>query len=166
MINPLRIANIVLIIILISVTIARYEGWRVDQLQEQQLDAHVTDLAQMFRHFAVLPAILATDPRLGIALTEPDDDKRLQKANDVSHVLRMVTDRSDAAFAFVIDTSGYTIAASNFEQRISFVGKNYGFRPYFSKAMSGNSATYFAVGATTGVPGYFVSEPIVSSCCG
>jgi len=59
-----------------------------------------------------------------------------------------------------MDAVGLTIAASNADSRVSFIGKNYGFRPYFTKAMAGNAASYFAVGATTGIPGYFVSEPI------
>jgi two-component system C4-dicarboxylate transport sensor histidine kinase DctB len=40
------------------------------------------------------------------------------------------------------------------------MGKNYGFRPYFKKAMQGQRAGLFAIGITTLRPGYFLSAPI------
>ena len=67
---------------------------------------------------------------------------------------------SRASFAFVMDTSGTTVASSNFMDEVSFVGKNYGFRPYFQRAMELEQATFFAVGATTGIPGYFVAHAV------
>jgi len=59
-----------------------------------------------------------------------------------------------------MDTQGTTVASSNFQDEVSFVGVNYGFRPYFQEAMSSNQATFFAVGATTGEPGYFVANAV------
>jgi two-component system C4-dicarboxylate transport sensor histidine kinase DctB len=53
-----------------------------------------------------------------------------------------------------------TIASSNYADAVSFVGLNYSFRPYFKAAVAGRSATFFAVGATTGIPGYFIAEPV------
>jgi len=46
---------------------------------------------------------------------------------------------------------------------VSFVGVSYSFRPYFKNASLGSSSTFFAVGATTGIPGYFIAEPIVAN---
>ena len=155
-----RILLVVLSLALLLGVLTKVEGWRVDRDQQQQLEANVTDMRQLFRQFAVLPAILAADPSLRSALSAIDADEQASAVSLVNALLRKATDRSDAAFAFLMDTSGLTIAASNSDQQVSFVGRNYGFRPYFTRAMAGSSASYFAVGATTGVPGYFVSEPI------
>ena len=67
---------------------------------------------------------------------------------------------SGLEFAFVMDTNGETIASSNWADQVSFVGINYAFRPYFTSAVTGLQATFFAVGATTGITGYFIAEPI------
>ena len=150
-----------LTLILLIWALVHAENWRIDRNQQQKLQANATDLRQLIRQFAVLPAILSTDTRLSAALIAQDEHNISKSVEQANKVLRMATDQSDAAFAFLMDTSGLTIAASNFEQEISFVGKNYGFRPYFTKAMTGIKASYFAVGATTGIPGYFVSQPVI-----
>jgi two-component system C4-dicarboxylate transport sensor histidine kinase DctB len=62
-----------------------------------------------------------------------------------------------------MDNEGLTLASSNYQQQahLSFMNKNYGFRPYFKAAIEGNDGAYFAVGATTGLPGYFISSPVL-----
>ncbi len=142
--------------VFIVVVTTLFERWRLAHEQEIQAVTKAADLDQQLRQFAVLPVILSEDPRLHQALTEPSTDSHLV----ASKVLQHVAIESDAAFAFLMDVNGLTVAASNFDDDVSFVGNNYGFRPYFKQAIVGESSTFFAVGATTGIPGYFVSEPI------
>ncbi len=61
---------------------------------------------------------------------------------------------------YLMDKTGLVLASSNFDTQQSFIGKNYGFRPYFNIALSGKRGEFFGVGATTGRPGYFISEPV------
>lgn len=63
---------------------------------------------------------------------------------------------------YLMDRQGVTQATSNFEQptHLSFMHKNYAFRPYFKSAIEGHDGAYFAIGATTGTPGYFISHPV------
>ena len=155
-----RNLKIVLVLLLLGaaiIAIGFLERWREDAQQQSELLAKATDLEQLFRQFAVVPAILSKDPRLIDALVSPNQSN----ADKANRALLVATERSDAAFAFLMDTTGLTIASSNYAQSVSFVGNNYGFRPYFTKALAGKSATFFAVGATTGIAGYFVSEPIL-----
>lgn len=65
-----------------------------------------------------------------------------------------------ASVCYIMDAGGVTVASSNRNAPDSFVGKNYGFRPYFKQAMAGKVGRYFAVGVTSKVPGYYVSYPI------
>lgn len=74
--------------------------------------------------------------------------------------LASVNEASDAAVIYVLDRTGKTVAASNWQSPESFVGKNYGFRPYFQDALAGGSGRFFAVGVTTGRPGFFVAKPV------
>ena len=62
-----------------------------------------------------------------------------------------------------MDQKGLTLATSNYQQgpSLSSMNKNYAFRPYFKAAIKGNEGAYFAVGATTGLPGYFISSPVL-----
>ena len=62
---------------------------------------------------------------------------------------------------YLMDEDGITIAASNFRDVGSFVGQNYAFRPYFQNAISGRQGRFYAIGATTGLPGYFIANAVL-----
>ena len=154
--RPFQIAFTVLLAIIVVTAVSLFERWRLEREQIDQIESKASDLDQLLRRFAVLPVILSEDPRLQRALTEPS----AQSTDIANRVLEHVALESDAAFAFLMDSSGLTVSASNYAEPVSFVGNNYGFRPYFKQAIVGESATFFAIGATTGIPGYFVSEPV------
>ncbi|WP_304511849.1 cache domain-containing protein [Desulfobacula sp.] len=61
---------------------------------------------------------------------------------------------------YLINNSGNTIASSNRDTPASFVGKNYGFRPYFKQAMQGDPAVYMALGVTSKKRGIYFSHPV------
>lgn len=62
---------------------------------------------------------------------------------------------------YLMTPDGLTIAASNHHLPSSFIGQNYSFRPYFQKALIGQQGRFYAIGATTGLPGYFVADPVL-----
>jgi len=61
---------------------------------------------------------------------------------------------------YIMNLAGLTIASSNRNQSDSFVGKNYGFRPYFKEAALGLQGRYFALGVTSKDLGYYASAPV------
>lgn len=61
---------------------------------------------------------------------------------------------------YLILPQGMTIAASNYNSEVSFVGQNFSYRPYFIDAMRGHPARFYGVGTTSGVRGYFFSAPV------
>ncbi|MHB1042296.1 MAG: diguanylate cyclase [Eubacteriales bacterium] len=75
-----------------------------------------------------------------------------------------VLDRYNTAFGasvcYLMDIAGTTIASSNRNSPDSFVGKYYGFRPYYLKAISGYAGRYFALGVTSGERGFYASAPV------
>ncbi|WMT85882.1 ATP-binding protein [Pelagibacterium sp. 26DY04] len=106
--------------------------------------------------FGYLPEVLGEDERILELLSEPTPETvRLANA-----YLETVTSHSLADVAYVIDTDGLTLASSNWNLPTSFVGHNYSFRPYFGEALADCEGSYYAVGVTTGVPGYFLSARI------
>ncbi len=71
-----------------------------------------------------------------------------------------------ADVCYLIDPNGVTIAASNRDAPDSFVGKNYGFRPYFQEAMAGRPYVYMALGVTSGKRGVYYSHPVYPTADG
>ncbi|WP_338721333.1 ATP-binding protein [Devosia sp. XK-2] len=106
--------------------------------------------------FAYLPQVLGEDNRVLALLNQPSDE-RVQLVN---RYLANVARHAQADAVYLIDRTGLTLAASNWDLPSSFVGHNYGFRPYFSDALALGRGAYYAVGVTTGVPGYFLSSRI------
>jgi PAS domain S-box-containing protein len=99
---------------------------------------------------------LAETSWLPQALTNTDSEDQAR----INSLLDHCRENLNASVCYIMDTSGITIAASNRNAPDSFVGKNYGFRPYFKQAMAGKVGRYFATGVTSKVPGYYVSYPI------
>ena len=60
-------------------------------------------------------------------------------ANDY---LETIVRHSLADAAYIIDRSGLTLASSNWNLPSSFVGHNYGFRPYFLDAIDGGQGRF------------------------
>jgi|YelNatPaOPRAMG01_1025707.scaffolds.fasta_scaffold01237_7 PAS domain S-box-containing protein len=116
----------------------------------------VSRLNTEFKRMEEGVASLADTAWLPQALQYPDSD-------DLSRVNALL-DHSranlNASVCYIMNSSGLTIASSNRDAPDSFVGKNYGFRPYFKQAMAGKTGRYFAMGVTSKVPGYYVSYPI------
>ena len=110
----------------------------------------LNDALERFQHF---PFVLARDPHVIGAYAENDRD-------DLNKRLAAFASESGLEAIYVMDTDGLVLAASNYDAPVTFLGKNYGFRPYFENALEGTRGEFFGVGATTGRPGYFVSEPV------
>ncbi len=61
---------------------------------------------------------------------------------------------------YLMRPDGLTISASNAGTPATFLGQNYGFRPYFQQALEGTQGRFYGIGATTGLPGYFISDAV------
>ena len=109
------------------------------------------------RHLAVALAE-HPDVRALLAARRPSADGEI--AGRVNGYLEAVADASGASILYVIDAAGLTRAASNFAHEDTLVGNAYAWRPYFQDAMAGREARYYAIGATTGVAGYFFARPV------
>jgi len=66
----------------------------------------------------------------------------------------------DTDVCYLMNTEGLTLASSNRHAPRSFVGKNFGFRPYFKEALRGKEWVYMALGATSHKRGIYYSHPV------
>lgn len=104
--------------------------------------------------FRALPDIAAEDARIRAALAGTG------QPGAANRYLQTVASHAGADELFLMDATGLTIAASNWDQPGNFVGHNYGFRPYFQKALALGRGQFYAIGVTTGIPGYFLSTRV------
>ena len=124
----------------------------------EQLRVHNDALQAVIERYRVLPAVLAMDPEVRAAL-----EQGTLAAADSDHLNRKLEQVNGAAATStltLLDRRGRSIAASNWRQANSNVGVDYGFRPYFQKAMAKGTGDFYALGYTTGVPGYFLSQAV------
>lgn len=124
---------------------------------EERLNLYVGTLQSALERYRYLPFILSKNQDIQDVLLERGSHQK------VNSYLQSVNQQAGSAALFVMAADGETICSSNWQQPLSFVGKNYGFRPYFKEAMDGHPSGFFAIGVTTGRPGYFMSSPIYSS---
>jgi len=90
-------------------------------------------------------------------LEHPGRPGELEEANAILDHFQWAL-RADVCY--VMDRRGATLASSNREEPRSFVGENYAFRPYFQRAIQGETAVYMALGVTSGKRGVYYSHPV------
>ncbi|MEM7303050.1 MAG: cache domain-containing protein [Pseudomonadota bacterium] len=130
--------------------------FRADELEQakSRLSLFSGSLSDTLKRFEYLPHILSKDPLVVTALKSGD-------AGMLNVRFQIFAERSGLEAIYLMDKAGLVIAASNHNQKPTFVGNNYGFRPYFKSSLAGSAGRFFGVGATTGRPGYFFSEPVL-----
>lgn len=127
----------------------------------QRMGAYETSLLATIDRHLYLPKVLAFDPRIVKALAEVDRAHLVtDESLTISRLLKRINRQAGSDQIFLMGPGGMTFYSSNYDSAATFVGENYSFRPYFREAMVGKNGLYFAVGATTGVPGLFLSAPV------
>jgi signal transduction histidine kinase len=80
--------------------------------------------------------------------------------DELERALDRICDQFEADVCYLMDSTGLTVDATNRDLETSFVGNNYGFRPYFYEAMTGAPSTHFALGVTSRKRGFYASHPV------
>lgn len=116
---------------------------------------HAALLGSELQKFRLLPLVLIEYPDVAAAI---GGDLRARAA--LNRTLESLASRTDAADIYVIGPDGTTVAASNWRKPTSFVGQNYGFRPYFRDAMQSGAAELFALGTVSRRPGLYLARRV------
>ena len=118
-----------------------------------QLTKVIVSAIEKYQH---MPTLLASNSRV-IRVLEHGRAYDIKQLNEELEQISRITEASES---YIIAPSGVTIAASNYDQKTSFIGKDFSFRPYFKQAMAGLSGRYYALGTTTNRRGYYFSYPV------
>ena len=146
-------------------------GWAMHQAERhaleesarrgpEQLNLYANSLHTLIERYRALPAVLGLDPELVTALSNPMTAP-VQAA--LNQKLERINGAAQSSTLELLDSTGLAVAASNWNTSNSYVGHNYAFRPYFKQTRSQGSGSFYAVGVTSGIPGYFLSSAVLDA---
>ncbi len=123
----------------------------------EQLALYANSLHTLIERYRALPAVLALDPELIAALDGP---LGTEQQGALNRKLEKINGAAQSSTLELLDRTGLAVAASNWRLPSSYVGHNYGFRPYFMQTRSQGTGRFYAVGVTSGIPGYFLASAV------
>ncbi|MFQ6370385.1 sensor histidine kinase [Shewanella sp. YIC-542] len=126
-------------------------------LAQKQLKEVINFIDGALIRYESIPQVLSTNPVLAKALQHSDDAKEIQLINRYFEEIQYVTEASDI---YLLNQHGDAVAASNWQETYSFIGQNYGFRPYYTEAMAGRLGSYYAVGTSSDTRGFYFAYPV------
>lgn len=106
----------------------------------------------------LIPLVLARDPEVIALLAGPTPAAEVR----LDAKLADIADEAGSSVIYLIDRAGVAIAASNAGEADSFVGSDYSFRTYFTKAMQDGTAAQYALGTVSRRPGLYLSRRVDS----
>ena len=144
-----------------------FSVWAFSHFRHQALEAlhlqnsesarsHARELTSKLNKFQLLPLALSDNTDVTTAL-ENTSEANIAGLNEK---LAFFAKETSAAHIYVVDTEGVTLASSNYLSHDSFVGRSFVFRPYFQRALSDKSGSFFGKGARTGKVGLFLARRI------
>ncbi|MEI8646675.1 ATP-binding protein [Paraglaciecola sp. Hal342] len=128
----------------------------VKQEAEQKIQDVASRLEIQLDKYRTLPRVLVLHPAISELLANPVEDN----VRSVNRLLSTYNQSLSSDAVYLMSREGVTLAASNWQQSDSFVGSNYGFRPYFQQAVNGDEGSYFALGTVSRKRGYYFSFPV------
>ncbi|MGB3387894.1 MAG: sensor histidine kinase [Pseudaminobacter sp.] len=124
---------------------------------ENTLRLAVAALRGHMSRFEPLPALIADHDDIKALVNNPGNAVLRAEANLYLKEINALLKSSDI---YVLLTDGETIAASNYDAPLSFVGQNFSYRPYYQDAVQGRHGRFFALGTTSLKRGYYFSAPV------
>ena len=135
--------------------LASFSYFKSEEIQkaDARLSLYQNSLLSEIERFAYFPYVLSQDPHV-IRATQGVGH------HDLNNRLLEFSNKSGVEAIYLMDTTGRTIATSNFANKNSYLNQNYAFRPYFKQALAGLHGEFYGIGATTKTPGFFISAPV------
>nr|WP_246696393.1 ATP-binding protein [Mesorhizobium sp. SARCC-RB16n] len=116
-------------------------------------------LSAVLENPRALPLLLSEDQQVHDALSQ----RGAAAIDALNRKLEGLVTGTKASVLYVTGANGVAVASSNWRQPNSFVGSDYGFRAYFSRAMQTGTAEYFALGNVSKRAGLYISRRVGSA---
>ena len=105
-----------------------------------------------------LPEVIANFAEVEALVADPDNPVLV---DEVNNYLKEINTQFESSDIYLMVEDGTTIAASNFDMPVPFVGENFRYRPYFYDAIDGGEGRFFALGTTSFKRGYYFGAPVI-----
>ncbi|OWY34963.1 sensor histidine kinase [Herbaspirillum aquaticum] len=122
-----------------------------------QLQIAALDLESILQKYEALPFALGFQSDVRQVLQHPEDALSVDRLN---RAFKTIQQQSRAVNIFMLNRQGVTLASSNWDEEFSYVGRDFGFRPYFREAILGRAGRFYGIGNISSEPGYFIAQPI------
>jgi two-component system, NtrC family, C4-dicarboxylate transport sensor histidine kinase DctB len=150
-------AGSVLIMILADWIASRVGNDSLREAGAHRLEIYAAGLESELAKYEYLPGLLTLERDVLALLRNPLDADLVQGANERLERLNQI---AGTAALYVLNSKGLAIAASNWNEEASFVGMDLSYRPYFWDAMERGEGRFYAIGTTSGVPGFYFSRAL------
>ena len=124
---------------------------------DSRAELYAASIGGALNKYEFLPLAVAQSDAVARLLEHPD----ARQVEQINAYLVDMNRRAGAFAVYVLDANGTTVASSNWQDSSSYVGVNYGFRPYFKNAIAGGIGRFYGIGASTFEAGYFISQPVL-----
>lgn len=152
-----RPALLLCYLLLLLLTASACQHWIYQDLRAEAA-GQSNNLAAFLRHsigrHANLPAQLSRSPLLQQWLAQQDIPA-------LNRYLAELQQSAGVADLYLVSTAGIVLASSNSADAASYVGRDFGFRPYVQAALQRQQGFYYALGHTSGMRGVYYSAPML-----
>lgn len=155
------LAGVAVLVALVATTYGVAQRLNLRSLREataHRMDIYSASLQAELNRFAYLPTMVALDKRV-LALAQAPQDRSARAT--VNAYLETINAGAGASAIYVMNHDGLTLAASNWNQPVSFVDMNFAYRPYFQDAAAGRPGRFYGIGTVSREPGYYFAHAIV-----
>ncbi|CAG9295650.1 ATP-binding protein [Celerinatantimonas diazotrophica] len=157
----IRFGSYLALWLLVMLAVALTTSHQKRQQHQIELTAELNrmeqNIVQELARFTHLPRLGAAHPKLQQIENVIPHSKR---SIELSKLLKKLNRLQGSDVTYLLNRKAQTIASSNYEQKDSFVGDNYAYRPYFQQAIRGEDGHYIALGSRSGKRGYYFSAPV------
>ena len=129
---------------------------RTERALDERVNTHKYYLQDALGKFTLLPEVIASAPLIRQMLAQPD----AQNTESVIRYLDEIARNTQADRIFIINADGIALAANMLPNLPAITGNNYAHRPYFKKALAGETGNFIGIGMTSKALGYFISRPV------
>ncbi|SEH30011.1 ATP-binding protein [Rhizobium sp. NFR12] len=133
---------------------------RLEAQARTDADLKVALLQAVLERPRALPLLLAGDREVRDALVNLSADAAIAKREALDAKLEDLVVKTNASVIYVVGPDGIAISSSNWREPTSFVGNDYTFRAYFTRAMQKGAAEHFALGSVSKRPGLYISQRV------
>ncbi|MDI4665688.1 sensor histidine kinase [Xanthobacter autotrophicus] len=160
----LTAAGVLVAVALVMLGLDRVADFAARRWALAQVEASAATAAAL--RVAVLRSEIEKQRSLPFALAQDPDVRRALETGNAARIAAL-NRRFEALAAgartgviYLIDADGHTVAASNYRTPESFLGSDYGFRPYFRLALAEGRAEHFAFGTVSRRPGLYLAQRV------